>query len=182
MVDGIGIGPVKMKKDQTMKKSYRNAVIGAGVVAVMLGTAVYAKGPAGSGFDAMLPGFEELDVDGNGGISIAEVKAAQDARFQEMDSDGDGILTTQEMTDHAVGQMQERMGMRFAKMMEWQDSDGDGGLNRSEFETGRGQQMFSRADADNDGVVTLAEFEAAKEQGRGRMGGGHRGDRSGRGG
>lgn len=163
-----------------MKKSVRNTAIGLGLVALIWGAGAIAQDQGGRGGGL---NFAELDADGNGSISISEMKAAEDARFAEIDSNGDGIVSVEELTAHATAKMNERMAERFAKMLEWQDTDGDGSLSQAELAGDRGQKMFMRADADNDGEVTAEEFEAAKSKEHGgRRGHGGKGERRGNGG
>ena len=61
----------------------------AGLIALG-GSAVWAKGPDHARI------FGEIDADGNGEITQAEVKAHGEARFAKADANGDGKITVQE--------------------------------------------------------------------------------------
>ncbi|MFW8594873.1 EF-hand domain-containing protein [Cribrihabitans neustonicus] len=115
--------------------------------------------------------FEEIDADGNGEITKAEMQALKQAHFAKADTDGDGKLTLAEMQ----AQAREMADARAARMLERFDSDGDGALTEAELPSPpRAGRMFGRADKDNSGGLSKAEFDAARERHADRPGGGHK--------
>jgi Ca2+-binding EF-hand superfamily protein len=82
-------------------------------------------------------GFDKLDSDGDGQVTLAEFNQAHEARFTKLDSNGDGVLTSDELG-------RQRMRGR------------DGGA--------RGKVFMLIADTDGDRQVTSAELEAVLEQ------------------
>ncbi len=123
-------------------------------------------GPMG-GMDAR-PTFQDLDTDGDGSITIAEMKARSAARFAESDTDGDGKLTADELTAAMAARAAERAATAMARMIEWRDTDGDGALSQAEMSGDLGPRIFMNLDADDDGKISAEEFSAM--QGRARMG------------
>ncbi|MEM7319290.1 MAG: calcium-binding protein, partial [Pseudomonadota bacterium] len=92
------------------------------------GIVVLAAAVAASGAFAQGPGkgqritFEELDANGDGEITMAELEARQAARFAAADTDGDGKLTAAELTARANARVEKRVN----KMLERHDANGDG--------------------------------------------------------
>lgn len=119
----------------------------------MTGTAVLAKGSHAT--------FQELDSDGNGEITKAEMDAYRTARFTKADTDGDGKLSFEEATAMA----QERAGKRAEKMFERHDANKDGFLEAEELpKPRRAGKFFDRMDADGSGGVSAEEFAQARER------------------
>lgn len=121
------------------------------------------------------PSFTELDADGDGSITIAEVKARSAAHFAESDTNGDGKLSADELTAAVAARAAERAAAGMARMIEWRDTDGDGMLSEAEMSDTAGSRMFARLDANDDGVISAEEFAAME----GRGGRNQRGDRRG---
>ena len=123
-----------------------------------------------------MPTFEQLDTDGDGGITLQEIQAAMTAnaqtRFTETDTNGDGGLSVEEMTAKASEDAAARATRRAERHLENADANGDGLLqadeiaaHRDEHSGRRGpnpQRMFERVDADNNGSVSLEEYEEAR--------------------
>ena len=163
----------------------KNVVIGSTLAVVVAGLAIGAAiadsrgaGPMGGrgGMDER-PSFTELDTDGDGNVTIAEMRARSAARFAEADTDGDGKLTSEELVAAASARTAERAAARMGRMIEWRDTDGDGMLSLAEMGGDAGPKMFERLDADDDGMISEEEFSAMQERGkmgRGREGHGER--------
>lgn len=118
--------------------------------------------------------FEELDLNGDGAITLEEMTGAGDARFAEADANGNGTLDRDELLARA----QERAERGVDRMIERVDANGDGALSQEEManmrEGRRGPnpaRMFERIDADGDGSISQGEFETALETMRERRGG-----------
>ncbi len=99
--------------------------------------------------------FDRMDADGDGSISEAEGKAAEDA----------GMRMRKNMT--GAGDPAER----WANLLEHADADKDGKISKDEF---RGPDAaFARLDANGDGFITEDEAKAAGDrmrEGRGQQG------------
>lgn len=105
--------------------------------------------------------FEEIDVDGNGEITLLELQGIVAARFAKADTDGDGFLTQTELESAGHKHAQKRA----AKMMERMDADGDGKIALIELKPRRDPaKMFDRLDADGSGAISATEFDAAHEK------------------
>lgn len=144
----------------TQTKILVAVIAAAGVLAT---SAVVAK-PGFGGFGPNMQ-FEDIDTDGNGEISKAEIEAQKAAHFRATDTNGDGKLSLEEMQANA----QERAAARAAKMVSRLDADGDGALSESELsQRGRRGDMFARLDRDDSGGISKEEFEKMREHRRGK--------------
>lgn len=111
--------------------------------------------------------FEQIDADGNGQLTKAELATMGDARFARMDKDGDGFVTEAEIEAAQA----ERAKKRAGRMMRHLDSDKDGRISLTEMQSSdRAARLFDRVDADGDGVISKAEFDAMKERRQARSG------------
>lgn len=134
------------------------------LAAVIAATSILATGavvakPGFGGFGPKMQ-FEEIDTDGNGEISKAEIEAQKAAGFRAADTNGDGKLSSEELQ----AKSEERAAHRTSKMIEHLDKDGDGVLSESELsERGRRGDMFARLDRDESGGISKEEFEQARE-------------------
>ncbi len=109
--------------------------------------------------------FKELDKNGDGLISLEEVKAPQQQRFRETDADGDGYISAEEAREAFARQVPPEMleemknrgmpdpGDTFINNL---DSDGDGRVSEAEF-IQPAIDSFNRMDADGNGMVTPDE-------------------------
>lgn len=158
-----------------------------GLIALGLAAEAQARGP-----QAERPTFEQIDADGDGSVTQAELDGFRTgraaARFAAMDADGDGSVTAAEL---AAGDAARRAD----RMIERLNSDGDGALSQAELEAregrgrhGRGRMhrrgdahgqmgghdadrhaaMFARVDADGDGAIDAAEWADMPHRGRTR--------------
>ena len=136
--------------------------------------------------------FQKADTNGDGAVTLDEVKAQSADIFAKLDLNGDGYLTQQEMTEARQKMRGERRKEMADKRFERMDLNKDGSVTREEMEEAaekrmkrfgdrdfgkskRGEgyghhgkhgygSMFGRADADRDGKVSLAEFDARGEK------------------
>ena len=121
------------------------------------GTSVLAKG----GRDRQPATFEELDANGDGQVTEAEIIAHRQAKFTAADADGDGQLSVDEMQAAA----QTRANERISKMFERPDANQDGLLNADELPKPRkASRMFERIDADGNGSISEQEYADAKDR------------------
>jgi len=128
---------------------------------------------AGRGQQHDAPDFATLDTDGSGTVTLAEIEAAGQARFDAIDTDGNGALSLEEMVAARDGDATRRAERMISRM----DENGDGELQADEM-TRRGpdaERMLSHADADDDGEISEEEFDAAVEKRGDRGHKGHKG-------
>lgn len=130
------------------------------------GAALAKGGHGGHGFKGGKMTFEQLDADGNGEVTQAEMEAAKAARFAAADSNGDGVLSVEELAAQASAQI----AARTTKMIERFDTDGDGALSQEEMPKprrgGDSAKMFERLDADGSGGISKEEFEEGRKHAR----------------
>lgn len=131
----------------------------AGLIALSAGAAT-AKGPDHAKI------FGEIDADGNGEITQAELTAHGEARFAKADTNGDGLLDKAEM----MAARAERGGERSKRMLEKYDADGSGALDADELAKAaeersgrRGNRMLKRLDANDDGKLSREEMTARRD-------------------
>ena len=109
------------------------------------------------------PDFSQLDANGDGQITQAEVKAFGAAEFAKADAYGDGSLTLEELTARAKTDRVRKMDKRAKRVLKRLDSDGNGTIELAEMEEKQGgMRMFDRMDENEDGVITQEEFDAKK--------------------
>ncbi len=109
--------------------------------------------------------FEELDADGNGEVTKAEIDSHRAARFAATDTDGDGKLSAAEIEAEGA----KRAAERAARMIKRHDSDGDGALSQDELPKPRERgDMFARMDSDGSGAISKEEFDDARAKMRGK--------------
>jgi hypothetical protein len=143
----------------------------AGAAAISLAAAALAI--ASDGHDPMTM----FDKDGNGALSLAEVRSGAQSMFQKVDTNKDDRLSQDEMRAHHAmmagpahrggehhgagtpprGDNRPPLGVRGPMNM---DGDGDGAITLAEAEATLARH-FTRADANRDGSVTRLEMEAA---------------------
>lgn len=119
--------------------------------------------------------FAELDADGSGEVTQAEMQAFHEARRAALDTNGDGGLSKEEMLAAAEGRKAERAERRIDRMIERLDANEDGIIQFDEMperNADRAAERFAKIDTDGSGGLSEAEFDAAKEA---------RGDRKGKG-
>ncbi len=142
------------------------------VLAAVPAYALAQDGPGG--------GFDRLDQDGDGAVSLAELQTPRTERFRAQDANQDGALTFEEFTTRPEGLRGQRLLKRFdsdgdeavsqdeidaalARRFERTDRNGDGVLSPEELQ-GRRARRLKRLDHDEDGFVTKADLEAIKSE------------------
>lgn len=109
--------------------------------------------------------FAQLDTDGNGEITLAEMQARQAERFASIDTNGDGGLSAEELTAKASERADsDRVAKRVERMIERSDANGDGLIQADEMGGDRQGKMFERIDTDGNGSISEEEFEAAQKK------------------
>jgi len=146
-----------------MAQAWKMAALTATVIALGL-TAADAQQRRGGG---ERPSFEQIDANGDGSVTLAELMAHRAARFAAQDADGNGSLSRDELLAAA----REGAEKRVDRILGHLDANEDGELTQDEMSKGRGgdgSKFFDRADGDGDGSITKAEFEEMGEKRRGR--------------
>jgi len=123
--------------------------------------------------------FERFDLNADGSISQAEIEEASSINFANADTDGDGSLSLDEVKAGFLERSADRRVRAFQRL----DRDGDGTVTRDEFDA-VSNRLFSRMDRNGDGVLELRQ-ERGERRGGGRQeqarSGGQEGERSERG-
>ena len=153
-----------------MKSTVLIAAIAAGLTLTAMDVSANGRGQDREAMD-----FATLDTDGSGTLTVAEIEAAGQARFDAMDTDNSGGISADEMMAARDCEKTKRAERMISKM----DKNEDGELQADEMQR-RGpsaERMLSHIDTDEDGEISQEEFDAAGEKrgGRGRKGGKDRG-------
>lgn len=148
-----------------------NAILTLLVPAALLFAAPQGAPEGRSGKKAKM---QQLDTDGNGTLSAAEVEGTPLAeRFASIDANRDGQLSRDEMKAAHQARKAERFAAR--------DANGDGSLSKAEVEGSKLAKHFARIDANGDGSLTPEEMKAAHKSHDGKRGKGKRGKGKGKG-
>ena len=117
--------------------------------------------------------FQEMDINGDGEITRAEMAETRTEKFAEADANGDGLLSYDEGIAAHKARMEEKgrdggrhkggKGKFFARM----DIDGDGFVSLEETEV-MSDRRFTDMDANLDGAVTYLEAKAAFKAHKGK--------------
>lgn len=114
--------------------------------------------------------FADMDADGNGSVSLEEMKAKHAERFAEMDADNSGEVSLEEMQAHHEDKGNKRKGghgNRMAIMFRGLDADGSGGISAAEMAAMHDlDARFGELDSNGDGALSEDELKA----GRGKWG------------
>ena len=152
-----------------------------------------AQTPRGAGPGFMLD-FDAIDADGDGRITLDEIRAYRQARAAALDADGDGFVTRDELLAFRLAEARTRIERQVDRVFAQLDLDGDGRLGAAELLAGQAtgarrgpdlERMFARIDRNGDGAITREEIaemhtrmQSRQDRGerRGRMQEGGRGD------
>ncbi len=104
--------------------------------------------------------FATLDTDRNGLIKMDDMEVMTAERVGLLDMDDDGALSLEEMQRSANADRNGRIEKTFPEI----DANGDGLLTVAEIVDYRpiGERLLSRLDTDGDGGVNVTEFEAGQ--------------------
>lgn len=135
----------------------------AGTMATLLmmaGGVAQAQG-AGFGRGPKPVPFEELDANGDGEVTRAEMQANGQARFEKADTDGDGYLSVAELEAGAQAKARRFIGL----LMSRADANDDGKLSIEEMRDAAPNRaaVFDEMDTDGSGGLTRAEMEAGQK-------------------
>ncbi|MBI2719369.1 MAG: EF-hand domain-containing protein [Rhizobiales bacterium] len=96
--------------------------------------------------------FERIDADGNGKITLAEIKPKAETGLMKLDTDGNGEVSGAEIDAY----LQKAIEQRRARLLAAMDTDKSGSITKVELDKFI-DAMFNGADANGDGGVTLQE-------------------------
>ena len=141
----------------------RTKILSATAAAVLIGgVAVAGQGMAqrmyhgrGMGMFGMLGGeqlLREVDTNGDGRITQAEIDAAVNARFARFDANGDGRLSLDEFTA-LWADLTRPVTVRAFQFM---DPNGDGSITKAEVDERFGR-LVQRFDRNGDGALSMED-------------------------
>ncbi|PYE99934.1 EF hand domain-containing protein [Rhodopseudomonas faecalis] len=125
--------------------------------------------PAAAADPSSLSHFlEQWDANGDGSVSLAEIRQGREHRFAAYDADGDGYLDREEQAkfdkvrETGIARFSEDDRVKIRRVadglsMPRNDADGDGRVSRDEFLKG-GDSWLKSLDKDGDGAVTLLDL------------------------
>lgn len=133
-----------------------------------------AKGPTQRG----AVGLKRFDADRDLAVTLDEFLKRRIEAFTKRDKNGDGSLDAVELGQAPAGYRQQRREQRAERLLVRLDSNSDGKLTKSEFESPvdregtsgvrrggeRRKLLFSFYDRNGDGVVERSEYEAARSE------------------
>ncbi|WP_428928447.1 EF-hand domain-containing protein [Marinibacterium sp. SX1] len=153
-----------MTTTQRIGRAVASAFIAMALAGPLAGTTGTAAWAAGSGFGPRPVPFDEIDRDGNGEVTRAEMQASGQARFDAADTDGDGHLSRAELEARAEGKARLFVGRLMARA----DADGDGLLSMDEMRAAAPNRAaaFDEMDTDGSGGLSRAEMEAGQQKAR----------------
>lgn len=124
---------------------------------LMLNSQVFAADPPSTGAAPRVHQMlKQFDTDQDGKVSRAEFAAKRAKGFERVDTDKSGTLSLEEMKARCKNERCTQMvTKRFAKL----DKNNDGSVAKDEFAN---MTMFDRLDKDKDGYISEAELPGRK--------------------
>lgn len=108
-----------------------------------------------------------LDANGDSKISLQEMQAQAEKRFQAADSNHDGQLSQSERSQRqgcrGHHRQQGKQGQAQHQGFKGPDTDGNGALSQAESQAAV-QKRFERLDTNHDGVISQDEIQARRSQ------------------
>jgi Ca2+-binding EF-hand superfamily protein len=103
--------------------------------------------------------FTRADSNGDGAISLAEVRAQKTAQFDRMDRNGDNEIDAAEMArvQRIIAIFADLAENRSAALAERIDADASGTISRAEYLGD--MPLFALVDANDDGLITTDEAD-----------------------
>lgn len=162
-------GPQMVQQPQARGPMMNQGMNRGGAGQGMMGQGMMGQGMnrGGSGPGPMMAErIAQIDADGDGRISGAELMDWRETVFAAMDADGDETLTRAEYMAVQLGRGADadRRGPRYEQMQaakaaefDAMDQDGDGRISHDQF-IDAAAAAFIAADADGDGALSGAEF------------------------
>ncbi|EIC21173.1 EF-hand domain-containing protein [Thiorhodovibrio frisius] len=136
---------------------------------LVLATSALAQEPPADGPTTPTAAFmKELDKNGDGQVSVDEIKTPQQQRFTETDANGDGAISTEEASEAFAKQAPPEMMAEMKKrgmpdpgetFVQNLDTDKNGQVSADEFMQ-PALDSFGRMDANSDGVASAEEATA----------------------
>jgi hypothetical protein len=133
-----------------MKRPVAFSLIAA-IIAVAAASPILAGGGFGHGGHMM----KRSDLNRDGMTTPVEADAMGAVMFLQLDADGDGVITEAEMLEAAQARIARMIAIKFARL----DQNGDGQVERAEFDD-HGAARFTRLDTDGDGMISGEEIHA----------------------
>ena len=103
--------------------------------------------------------FARLDADASGGISVDEAEGPLEGHFDQIDIDGNGEITGAELK--ASRAKRSERGIEMRERIKAADGDGNGAISNNEAnEAGLDKliEHFDKIDSDGDGEITKQEL------------------------
>lgn len=144
-----------------MSKRIHPASLAAVLVGVLaIGSLSAGPGPRGGGM------MKHFDADGDGVVSVEEIRARNLERAEAIDANKDGIISIEELEAHRQLMRAERQARRQQHWLERLDANKDGVVSVEEFVAAR-EAMIQRLDRNGNGII---DPEERPRRGRGHHG------------
>lgn len=138
-----------------MNDTLKKLIVTGGLVVALAAPTAFAERHGGDRAER----FMQADTNGDGTISLDEVRAADAERFSDADASGDGFISKDELAAFGESKREERREGRQDRRFDRLDANDDGLISAAEH-ANRETPRFDRADANNDGLVTREEIDS----------------------